>query len=373
VGKGSTVRIKKITAYRQEQAFRDGAYTCSGGRSALGFDSTIVRLDTDTGLVGWGEMAPLGAFYDPSFAAGARAALAELAPSLLGADPLQIHAINRRMDHVLKGHPYAKSAIDMACWDLIGKNAKQPLAELLGGRFGESVALYRSVSQAEPARMAEQARRYVGAGYKRIQVKVGLDPDEDVARMEAVRHAVPHNIVLFADANGSWNTHQVRRFLRGTRNLEYYLEQPCGSYEECLAIRGDCDRPLILDESIDSLRALMQSCADRLADGITIKLARVGGITRARLIRDAAVEMGLGVTVEDTGGAEIDTAAMAHMSLSTPESARLHTVDFHNWVTVSNATGMPPCHDGKMSAPTTPGLGVVPLEQEFSKPIYVAS
>jgi L-alanine-DL-glutamate epimerase-like enolase superfamily enzyme len=364
------LRITKITAYGQDQPFRDGAYTCSGGRSALGFESTIVRIDTDAGLAGWGEMAPLGAFYDPSFAAGARAALAELAPALVGEDPIQTCAINRRMDHVLKGHPYAKSAIDMACWDLAGKSAGQPLAEMLGGRFGETVALYRSISQAEPARMAERARRYVEAGYKRIQVKVGLNPEEDIARMHAVRDALPRDIVLFADANGGWNTHQVRRFLRATRDLDYYLEQPCASYDECLAIRGDCDRPLILDESIDSLGVLLRAYADKLADGITIKLARVGGITRARLIRDAAVEMGLAVTVEDTGGAEIDTAAMAHMSLSTPEGARLHTVDFHNWVTVSNATGMPPCRDGRMEAPAAPGLGVVPLEQEFSEPIY---
>ena len=364
------MRITKITAYQQDQPFRDGAYTCSGGRTAFGFDSTIIRIDTDAGLVGWGEMAPLGAFYDPSFAAGARAALADLAPALVGEDPLQTSAINRRMDHVLKGHPYAKSAIDMACWDLVGKNAEQPLAELLGGRFGQTVALYRSVPQADPGRMAEQARRYVEAGYKRIQVKVGLDTDEDIERMQAVSEALSHDVALFADANGGWNTHQVRRFLRGTRALDYYLEQPCGSYEECLAIRGDCDRPLILDESIDSLSALMRARADRLADGITIKLARVGGITRARLIRDAAVEMGLAVTVEDTGGAEIDTAAMAHMSLSTPESARLHTVDFHNWVSVSNATGMPACRDGKMAAPTAPGLGVIPLEQKFSAPVY---
>ena len=366
------MRITRITAYRQSQPFRDGAYTCSGGRSALGFDSTIVRIDTDAGLVGWGEMAPLGAFYDPSFATGARAALAELAPALIGADPLQTIAVNRRMDHVLKGHPYAKSAIDMACWDLVGKNAEQPLAELLGGRFGEAVALYRSVPQAEPARMAEQARRYVEAGYNRIQVKVGLDPDEDIARIEAVRDALPRDVVLFADANGGWSTHQVRRFLRATRALDYYLEQPCDRYEENLALRADCDRPLILDESIDSLAVLMRACADRLADGITIKLARVGGITKARLIRDTAVEMGLAVTVEDTGGAEIDTAAMAHMSLSTPESARLHTVDFHNWVTVSNASGLPPCKDGRMAAPTAPGLGVMPLEETFGKPIYVA-
>jgi L-alanine-DL-glutamate epimerase-like enolase superfamily enzyme len=274
---------------------------------------------------------------------------------------------------VLKGHPYAKSAIDMACWDLIGKNAEQPLAEMLGGRFGETVALYRSVPQAEPVRMAEQARRYVEAGYHRIQVKVGLDPDEDVARIEAVRDALPRDVVLFADANSGWNTHQARRFLRATRSLDYYLEQPCNSYEENLALRADCDRPLILDESIDSLTMLTRACADRLADGITIKLARVGGITKARLIRDTAVQMGLAVTVEDTGGAEIDTAAMAHMSLSTPESARLHTVDFHNWVTVSNATGLPPCRDGKMAAPVAPGLGVTPLEEAFGRPIYVAS
>jgi L-alanine-DL-glutamate epimerase-like enolase superfamily enzyme len=260
----------------------------------------------------------------------------------------------------------------MTCWDLVGKNAEQPLAEMLGGRFGETVALYRSVPQAEPARMAEQARRYVEAGYTRIQVKVGLDPDEDVARIEAVRDALPRDVVLFADANSGWNTHQARRFLRATRSLDYYLEQPCDRYEENLALRADCDRPLILDESIDSLAVLMRACADRLADGITIKLARVGGITKARLIRDTAVEMGLAVTVEDTGGAEIDTAAMAHMSLSTPESARLHTVDFHNWVTVNNATGMPLCKDGKMAAPTAPGLGVTPLEETFGKPIYVA-
>jgi L-alanine-DL-glutamate epimerase-like enolase superfamily enzyme len=366
------VRISRITAYGQTQPFRDGAYTCSGGRSALGFDSTIVRIDTDAGLIGWGEMAPLGAFYDPSFAAGARAALAELAPALLGADPLQMIALNRRMDHVLKGHPYAKSAIDMACWDLVGKNAEQPLAEMLGGRYGEAVALYRSVPQAEPARMAEQARKYVDAGYRRIQVKVGLDPDDDVTRIEAVRDALPRDVVLFADANSGWNTHQARRFLRATRSLDYYLEQPCDRYEENLALRADCDRPLILDESIDSLAVLMRACADRLADGITIKLARVGGITKARLIRDTAVEMGLAVTVEDTGGAEIDTAAMAHMSLSTPDSARLHTVDFHNWVTVSNASGLPPCKDGKMAAPTASGLGVTPREETFGKPIYVA-
>ncbi len=367
------MRISKLTVYRLDLPFRDGAYRCSGGRSALGFDSLVVRIDTAEGLTGWGEMAPLGAFYDPAFAAGARAAMAELAPLLLGKDPAGLVAVNRQMDLYLKGHPYAKSAADMACWDVLGKRAQLPLAEMLGGRFGERVDLYRSVSQDTPTRMADRARKYVAEGYRRIQVKVGLDPDEDVERIEAVHDAVGDGIVLFADANGGWSTHHARRFLRKTRRLDYYLEQPCATYEECRAVRGDCDRPLVLDESIDKLPALLQAHADRVVDAITIKIARVGGVTRARLIRDVAVELGLAVTVEDTGGAEIDTAAMIHLSLSTPEEFRLHTCDFNNWVTRSNAVGIPASVDGTIGIGTAPGLGVEPREATFGEPFLVAT
>lgn len=363
------MQIRAITAYQFDLPFRDGAYICSGGRSALGFESLIVRVDSDTGLAGWGEMAPLGAFYDPAFPGGARAAFGELAASLIGTDPTQLVAVGRHMDHHLKGHPYAKSAIDMACWDLLGKKAGLPLAELLGGRFGSRVDLYRSVPQGAPEKMAARAVAYVKEGYRRIQVKVGLDPDEDIERMTAVRAAVGSDIVLFADANCGWTTHQARRFLRATRDLDYYLEQPCASYDECRALRGDCDRPLVLDESIDGLPALLRAHADRVADAITIKIARVGGVTPAKLIRDVAVELGIAVTVEDTGGAEIDTAAMVHLSLSTPEALRLHTCDFNNWVARPNARGVPPSRDGKIGMNDAPGLGVEPLVESFGMPM----
>src|SRR5215468_10526417 len=365
------MQIRAITAYQLDLPFRDGPYVCSGGRSALGFETLIARVDSDDGLSGWGEMAPLGGFYDPAFPGGARAAFGNLAAVLIGEDPTQLVAIDRRMDHHLKGHPYAKAAIDMACWDLLGKKADRPLAELLGGRFGKEVDLYRSVSQGAPDQMAARAVAYVKEGYRRIQVKVGLDPDTDIERIEAVRAAVGNDIVLFADANCGWSTHQARRFLRATRHLDYYFEQPCATYAECRALRGDCDRPLVLDESIDGLAALLQAHADGVADAITIKLARVGGIGRARLIRDAAVELGIAVTVEDTGGAEIDTAAMVHMSLSTPEALRLHTCDFHNWVTRSNARGIPPVREGRIGMGDGPGLGVEALDvKDLGTPFF---
>ncbi len=366
------MKITRLAAWRVDLPFRDGSYSWSGG-SIDGFDSTVVAVETDAGITGWGEMAPLGGFYAPSFAAGARAGVAELAPLLIGRDPTQISRLGDAMDSALKGHPYLKSAIDMACWDILGKRAGMPLAELLGGRFGADVALYRAVPRATTDAMVRMARGYADAGYRRIQVKVGGDPDADIEHLYAVADALGHDIVLFADANGGWQTHQARRFLDATRALDYYLEQPCARYAECLALRPHCARPMILDESIDGLAALIQAQADGMVDGVTIKIARVGGVTRARQLRDVAVALGIAVTVEDTGGSDIDTAAIAHLSLSTPEALRLHTVDFNNWVTVSNASGMPPCEDGRMAAPTGPGLGVEPRPDVLGEPFHVSS
>lgn len=364
--------IVSITLYRQWQPFRDGTYTCSGGRSAEGFDSTIVGIETRDGTRGYGETAPLGAFYDPAFAQGARAAMRELAPQLIGLAASGIEAVNRRMNLLLKGHPYAKAGIDMALWDLLGRRTGLSLAALTGGAEGATIPLYRSLAQEAPEAMAKRAAKYVEEGYRRLQVKVGLDVDDDIARLAAVRAAVPPGTVLFCDANGSWSTAETRRFLAATRDLDYTLEQPCATYDENLAIRRACDRPLVLDETIESVDVLLRATADGLVDGITVKLARVGGISKARLIRDIAAARNLKITIEDTGGAELDTAAYSGLLLSTPENLRQHTVDFHNWVTVSNGKAEFAIRDGQMAPPQAPGLGVEVDPKVFGEAVFRA-
>ena len=367
------MRITSVTVFGQWQPFTSGVYTCSGGRSAAGFESTIVRVATDEGVTGWGEEAPLGAFYSPAFTGGTREALRVLAPLVIGCDPRHATRIDRLLDLHLNGHPYSKSALIMACWDIAAQSAGLPLAEMLGGRFGATVDLYRSVSQAGSDEMVEIATGFVADGYRRIQIKVGLDPYEDIERMHAVFDVLPAGTIAYADANAGWVPAQARTFLRATRDLDFTLEQPCATHDGNLAVRRVCDRPMVLDESIDSLAALHRAHQAGLVDGITIKIAKVGGITKARLIRDVAVDLGLQVTVEDTGGAQIATAAMAHMSLSTPESVRAHTVDFHNWVTVDNAVADLACIDGAMVAPTTPGLGVAVDPDRFGPPLAVVT
>jgi L-alanine-DL-glutamate epimerase-like enolase superfamily enzyme len=364
------IQIVSVSVYAQWQPFVDGAYTCSGGRSAVGFDSTVVRLETDAGIVGWGEMAPLGSFYDPAFAAGAREGLRLLAPLVLDLDPRQHGVLTTTVDRHLAGHPYAKSALDMAAWDVAGIATDLPLAELLGGRHGETVELYRSVAQGSPQEMADQAAHYVDAGYRRIQVKVGLDPADDIERMEAVVEKLPSGTIVYADANAAWTPAAARRFLRATRHLDYVLEQPCADHDANVTVRAACDRPFVLDESIDSLASLLRAHRAGLIDGVTLKVARLGGVSRTRLVRDVAVELGQQVTVEDTGGAQVATAAIAHLSLSTPTPARAHTVDFHHWVSVANGTGDLECHGGTMTAPTGPGLGIEVDVDALGAPLF---
>src|SRR5262245_53439117 len=170
------MKITRILAYRVELPLHEGSYQWSGGKSVSVFESTIVAVETDAGLTGYGEVCPLGPFYLPAYAAGARTGIAELGPHLLGEDPRQLGKMNRRMDAALQGHPYVKSAIDMACWDILGKVTKQPACILMGGRFGDDVGLYRAISQEAPDQMASRVAGYRAEGYRRFQLKVGGDP-----------------------------------------------------------------------------------------------------------------------------------------------------------------------------------------------------
>src|ERR1700690_2264299 len=124
------MRISKIDAYRVELPLHEGSYKWSGGNAVSVFDSTVVAVDTDAGIAGWGEICPLGPAYLPAYARGARAGIAELAPQLIGADPTALGELNELMDRAMRGHPYVKSAIDMACWDILGKASGLSVATL---------------------------------------------------------------------------------------------------------------------------------------------------------------------------------------------------------------------------------------------------
>jgi L-alanine-DL-glutamate epimerase-like enolase superfamily enzyme len=363
------MRITAINAYRVELPLRESSYNWSGGKSVSVFDSTVVRIETDAGVTGHGECCPLGPVYLPSYANGVRAGLAELAPQLIGADPTQLGPINRLMDAKLKGHPYVKSAIDVACWDILGQATGQSVCTLLGGRDGESITLYRAISKDTPEQMAARVAAYRAEGYTRFQLKVGGDADRDVDRIRAVSQKLEHGDRLVADANTGWLPHEAMRVTRAVRDVDVYIEQPCASYEECLSVRRHCDHPFVLDEVIDDTPAILRGWGDLAMDVVNLKISKFGGLTRMKLARDLCVELGIAMTIEDTWGGDIVTAAIAHFAHSTPEALRFTSTDFNSYVTLSIADGAPQRERGRMVASTAPGLGVRPRLEVLGAPV----
>jgi cis-L-3-hydroxyproline dehydratase len=362
-------RISRIEAFQVDLPLHEGSYKWSGGNSVQVFDSTVVAVHTDSGISGYGEVCPLGPAYLPAYARGARTGIAELAPQLIGCDPTALGLLNGRMDAAMRGHPYVKSALDMACWDILGKVSGLPLATLMGGSYGDSFALYRAISQESPAAMAEKVAAYRAEGYTKFQLKVGGDPDTDIERIRAAAAKLRRGDVLIADANTGWTQHQALRVADAVRDVDVYIEQPCASYQECLAVRRHTNRPFILDEVVDSIGMVVEGVRDQAMDVINLKISKVGGLTRARQIRDLCVSLGIAMTIEDTWGGDIITAAIAHLAHSTPPGLLFSATDFNSYVTVSIAAGAPQRRNGWMAASSAPGLGVEPRWDVLGKPV----
>lgn len=365
------MQIKEIHVYQVDLPLAEGRYTWSDGRHVDVFDSTVVEIVTDGELRGYGEVCPLGPFYLPAYGAGARAGIGELAPHIMGLDPTNLGQINSVMDTALLGHPYVKSAIDMACWDLFGKSAGKPVCDLLGGRQGESVELYRAISQRPADEMAENVALYRDQGYRRFQLKVGGDVAADIARIHAASQVLVAGETLVADANTGWLVADAIRVVNAVANLDVYIEQPCISYEHSLTVRRQTRLPFILDENIDGLGALLQARHDLAMDAINLKISKVGGLSKARLIRDLCVSLQIPMTIEDSWGGDIITSAIAHLAHSTPERFRFSSTDFNSYVTVRNAVGAPQRENGRMRASFEPGLGVTPDFDNLGQPVAI--
>ena len=364
------MKISKISVFQVDLPLHEGSYNWSGGKSVQVFDSTVVRVETDEGITGHGEVCPLGPVYLPAYAEGARAGIQVLAPALLGQDPTQLAKLNRHMDATLKGHPYVKSAIDMACWDILGQATGQPVCNLLGGRYGDDFLLYRAISQEAPEAMAGKVAGYRAEGYRKFQLKVGGDPETDIERIRAVSAELLRGDVLIADANTGWLMHQAARVVRAVKDIDVYIEQPCETFEECYSIRKMTDHPFVLDESIDGLPILLRANSLQAMDVVNIKISKFGGLTKARQARDLCVSLGIAMTIEDSWGGDIITAAISHLAHSTPTELLFSSTDFNSYVTISNANDAPQRNNGRLAASTAPGLGITPKMEVLGQAVF---
>jgi L-alanine-DL-glutamate epimerase-like enolase superfamily enzyme len=366
--------IARVEVYGYELTYAHGSYVMSDGRAHEALASTIVRVVTADGVAGYGEVCPLGTRYLPAFAEGARAALREMAPALVGVDAADLAAVGDAMDGALLGHGYAKSPVDVACWDILGRRAGLPVYALLGGRRTESFPLYVAVPLAPVDEMARFVGERMAEGVRHFQLKLGADPHDDAARAAEVARLLGDQGLLVADANCGWLPQDAVVAARLLDPLDrVYLEQPCRTLEECAAVRRHTTLPMVLDEIILDVPSLMRAVSANALEAFNLKISRVGGLTKARLMRDLAQELGLRVTLEDTWGGDVTTAAVAHLAASTrPE--HLLTVSFMNdWTNEHIAGYQPRSAGGTGAAPTAPGLGIEVDLEMLGEPLFTVA
>lgn len=365
------MRVTRISVYALDLPLAGAGYTFAKGKKVTTVDTTVVRVDTDTGLSGWGETCPLGRTYLASYPEGIRAGIGVLAPALIGLDPTRVGAFNAAMDSALEGHAYVKSALDVACYDILGKSSGLPVHALLGGRQHDAMPMYFSLTQDNPEDMLAAAEHYWGQGYAHLQLKVGGEPERDIERIHRVVERKNSEQRVICDANRGWRRDEAIRVAEATRQLDYIFEQPCDRYDDCLSVRRRAAQVFKLDETLDSAESLVRAHRDDAMDVACIKISKMGGLSRSRFARDYCAAAGIPMCVEDVWGGDLVTAALAHLAVSTPVDALLNTTDLHNYNTLHFAPGAPVADGGKLHVSDEPGLGVTPDEDILGAPVSV--
>ena len=356
---GGHMKIKRIDVYHFELTYIHGTYKMSGGRDVGALPSTLVRVTSDSGHEGWGEVCPLGTTYLPSHAGGARAALELIAPALIGVDPTNLAAVNDAMDAALMGYAYAKSPVDVACWDLTGKAWGASVADMLGGVRQETFALYFAVPLGSPEEMTDYVLARRGEGIHRFQLKIGGDPVEDAARARHVVEETGPEDIIVGDANCGWRVNEAIVAARGMEGLpRFYFEQPCPTMEECIEVRKHTTMPMVYDEVVSDTRSLLRAAQEGGAGAFNLKVSKVGGLTKAKLMRDLGQELGLQVTIEDTWGGDVVSATSAHLAASTRPKSLLSVSFMNDWTNEHVAGYRPKSENGFGSAPGGAGLGI---------------
>ncbi|CAN7591410.1 mandelate racemase/muconate lactonizing enzyme family protein [Mesorhizobium sp. LjNodule214] len=364
------MRIRSINVYRALLPVKGGAYRMASD-TVQNLDSTLVEVTTEDGLTGWGETCPVGPVYQPHHALGARAAIAEIAPGLIGEQTQSVRHLAKRMDERLTGHGYAKAALDIALLDVIGQRLGVPVSTLLGGALTDRVPSYYSTIVGSPDETARIAADKVKAGYPRLQIKIGgHNLEQDVATVHKVWEAVGFKARLAVDGNRGLTVTSALHFDRLCQSIPFVFEQPCNSMEEIATLKGRLIHPVYLDENTEDLNAVLRAISTGIADGFGLKVTRLGGLTKMMTARDMCSIRSLPHSCDDAWGGDIIAAACAHLA-STVEPRRFEGawiaqeyIDGHydntNPVVIEN---------GHIAVPQRPGLGVKPEAGVFGAPV----
>ena len=336
--------------------------------------STIVAAIDAEGLVGYGEACLASPQFQPAHNGGVRASLDVLAPAILGHDPKHVTTINASMNRALTGHTEGKAALDIACWDLAGKQLGISVVDLLGGAQMNDVTTYHVVGISTPDEAAETATRLQDEGITRLQLKAGGRPiHEDIASIHAVAGVLRPGTDLAVDTNRGWSTAEAVHVSQACSNIAMSMEQPCETEAELAQVKLQVGHPIIVDESSTDVRSIARMISSGLADGFGLKLTRLGGLTPMRAVRDLCMATRTPMSADDAWGGDIIAAAGVALGATLdPQFSRGAWLAHPYHDTHYDEANGPRIVDGFATLPTGgPGLGLVLDRAQFGDPVAV--
>ena len=334
---------------------------------------TVVKLDTDSGLVGWGETGTPPPYFLPTLSPSTREGIAYLAPLLLGADPRKVRALSKRAKEALRGHGPSRSAIDMALWDLCGKAAGLALSDLWGGRVNDDLPVLAMIDTGPVEESLEGLAEARRQGYDLFQIKVGFgSASDDITKIRAVTEALGPKERCWFDVNRGWLVDDAVRVLTQVKQISPLIEQPCETYGECLTVSRRTGLGLMLDELLDGSHAMIRAVEDGIMDVAVLKLGLNGGLSELRFLCDLGVSLGVPLRPEDIFGTGMTLAALTHLAHTIPVK---NVFGLYNYIMpeVPLVTNPLVVEKGRVSVPRDcgPGLGVT-INQEFlGEPVRV--
>ena len=367
------MKIIRISVFQKDLPLKD-PYWLSGGRLKFEvLDATFIKLETDSGLIGWGEGTPWGHTYVPAHGPGIRAGIETLANVVLGLDPRMVERVERAMDNGLPGHLYAKQPVDMACWDILGQSCGLSISDLMGGKRHQGTPVASSVSSGDPDYMMGIINAYRDRGYIAHSAKVGgSDTTQDIERIRHIESSRRDNEIILYDVNRAWTRREASIVMNAVADLGVTFEQPGETLDDIAQIRRVTSSPISVDESLVTLQDATRIAREGIADVFGIKLNRVGGLTKARRMRDIAIAHVIQMFVMATGGSVMADTEAAHLAQSIPDAFIRACWSCQDMLTVDIAPGSGPrSESGVITVDDTPGLGVIPDESLLGVPVAV--
>ena len=330
----------------------------------------LVRLVDDANGVGWGESTTFHTVYGYDQKSLYHVLTDHLIPAIKGIDPRNMDLLHQRLDLAMPSNLMAKCAVDLAAYDLIGRTDGVPIHSLVGHKRVDRIPITVALGIVSPKEAAAKAKELAAEGFEVIKVKIGLDAEEDLERIKAVKEAVGDDVKLRVDANQGYDRVDALRVLTRMEAMDLeWIEQPLPDWDlEGLAMLADrLDTPIALDESVFTLQDTKRVIAAGAADVVNIKVPKCGGIYRsqqiASLCEEAEIPCFLGGCIETTPG----TAAQAHFYCSTQNIISAAEME-GPWCYIDDVVKAPlKLEKGKVKVPDAPGLGVTIDEEKVAR------